>query len=146
MHYLRNIEIRIKTKIKQTWGLTEIATLKFWSKRNPPVKPRWARSKTTRNGCQSPTSRVTLKLGLGWYRHSVIKVSHSLIAVGAVGVRVPLYLGHSGWKVEPNTPFAALSFLYMKKVFIYCWIDRVFQSSPGKAQPRARDLMATSAP
>ena len=24
-----------------------------------------------------------------------VKVSHSLIAVGAVGVRVPLYLGHS---------------------------------------------------
>ena len=29
MHYLRNIEIKIKTKIKQTLGLTEIATLKF---------------------------------------------------------------------------------------------------------------------
>ena len=40
MHYLRNIEIRIKTIIKQTLGLTEIATLKFRSKRNPPVKPR----------------------------------------------------------------------------------------------------------
>ena len=26
---------------------------------------------------------------------SKIKVSHSLIAVGAVGVRVPMYLGHS---------------------------------------------------
>ena len=25
----------------------------------------------------------------------VVKVSHSLIAVGAVGVRIPLYLGHS---------------------------------------------------
>ena len=24
-----------------------------------------------------------------------VKVSHSLMAVGAVGVRVPLYLGHS---------------------------------------------------
>ena len=24
-----------------------------------------------------------------------VKVSHSLIAVGAVGVRVPLFLGHS---------------------------------------------------
>ena len=39
MHYFRNIEIRIKTKIKQTWGLTEIATLKFRSKGNPPVTP-----------------------------------------------------------------------------------------------------------
>ena len=28
-------------------------------------------------------------------------MSHSLIAVGAVGVRVPLYLGHSWWKAEP---------------------------------------------
>ena len=34
MHYLRNIEIRIKTKIKQAGGLTEIAKLKFRSKRN----------------------------------------------------------------------------------------------------------------
>ena len=53
MHYLRNteirIEIRIKTKIKQTWRLTEIK----------------------------------------------VKFSRSLIDVGAVGVRVPLYLGHS---------------------------------------------------
>ena len=27
--------------------------------------------KTTWKGCQSPTPRVILKLGLGWYRHSV---------------------------------------------------------------------------
>ena len=33
MHYLSNKEIKIKTKIKQTQGLTEIATLKFWSKK-----------------------------------------------------------------------------------------------------------------
>ena len=39
-YYLRNIEIRIKTKIKQTRGLTEIATLKFRSKRNPSFKRR----------------------------------------------------------------------------------------------------------
>ena len=33
---------------------------------------------------------------IGNYFHkSKVKVSHSLIAVGAVGVRVPLYLGHS---------------------------------------------------
>ena len=42
-----------------------------------------------------------------------VKVSHSLLAVGAVGVRVPLYLGHS-------SPFAALSFPNS----IYCWVDR----------------------
>ena len=29
------------------------------------------------------------------YKKVKVKVSHSLIAVGAVGVRVPLYLGHS---------------------------------------------------
>ena len=32
---------------------------------------------------------------LGRVKKVKIKVSHSLIAVGAVGVRVPLYLGHS---------------------------------------------------
>ena len=42
-------------------------TLNSRSNRNPPVKPRWTRPKTTRNGCQSPTARVVLKLGLGWY-------------------------------------------------------------------------------
>ena len=57
--------------MKQIRGLTEKAALKFRIKRNPPVKPRQARPKTTRNRCQSPTARVTLKLGLGWYRHSV---------------------------------------------------------------------------
>ena len=71
MHNLRNIEIKIKTKIKQTWGLTEIATLKFRSKRNLPVKPRLVRPTTTRNGCQPPVVRVTLKLCLGLYCHSV---------------------------------------------------------------------------
>ena len=30
-----------------------------------------------------------------WSTVKKVKVSHSLIAVGAVGVRVPLYLGHS---------------------------------------------------
>ena len=35
VHYLRNIEIKIKSKIKQTWGLTEISTLKIRNKRNP---------------------------------------------------------------------------------------------------------------
>ena len=61
MHYLRNIEIKIKTKIKQTRGLTEIATLKIRSKRNSPVKPR-----------KSPAVYITLKLGSGWSRHSVL--------------------------------------------------------------------------
>ena len=29
------------------------------------------------------------------FKSKKVKVSHSLLAVGAVGVRVPLYLGHS---------------------------------------------------
>ena len=39
----------------------KIATLKFRSKQNAPVKPRLARPKTTRNDCQPPTARVTRK-------------------------------------------------------------------------------------
>ena len=39
MHYLRNIESKIKTKIKQTWGLTDIAMMKYRSIRPLPVKP-----------------------------------------------------------------------------------------------------------
>ena len=50
----------------------------------------------------------------------IIKVSHSLTAVGAVGVRVPLYLGHS--RAHPS-PFAVLSVPNLKKVHIYCWVD-----------------------
>ena len=56
MHYLRNIGIKIKSKIKQTRGLTEIAALKIRSKRNPSAKPRKAWPKTTGDGCQSPTA------------------------------------------------------------------------------------------
>ena len=33
-------------------------------------------------------------------------------------------------------PSAALSFPNSKKIPIYCWADRVFQSSHGEAQPR----------
>ena len=40
VHYLRNIEIKFKSKIKQTRGLKRIATMKIRSKRNPPVKQR----------------------------------------------------------------------------------------------------------
>ena len=46
-------------------------TLKFRSERNPPVKPRNVRPKTTRNGRHSPTVHVTLKLGSEWYHDSV---------------------------------------------------------------------------
>ena len=53
---LRNVGI--KTKIKQTRGLPEIATLKFWSRRNLQVKTRWDRPKTW---CQVPTFCVSFK-------------------------------------------------------------------------------------
>ena len=53
------------------------------------------------------------------------------MAVGAVGVRVPLYLRHSWWKAEP---ILLLSLLYpsliRKKVSIYCWVEREFSSRP----------------
>ena len=39
-----------------------------------------------------PKVKVTIKSEA---KKGKVKVSHSLIAVGAVGVRVPLYLGHS---------------------------------------------------
>ena len=67
-------------------------------------------------------------------------VSHSLIAEGAVRVRVPLYLGLSWWKAHPS-PFAALAFPNSKKVPIYCWLtERVFQLPHGEAQPRTHNL------
>ena len=38
------------------------------------------------------------------------------------------------------SPFPALSFPESKKVPIYCWVDRVFQSSkmPGRVEPDSR--------
>ena len=43
--------------------------------------------------------------------------------------------------VHPSL-LAALSFRNLKKVdlSIYCWVDRVFQSSHGEAQPRTHRL------
>ena len=47
-----------------------------------------------------------------WRYNVNVKVSNSLIAVGAVEVRVPLYLGLSKWNAEPslsfNCPFPSL--------------------------------------
>ena len=34
------------------------------------------------------------------------------------------------------SPFAALAFPNSKKVPIFCWVDRVFQSPHGAAEPR----------
>ena len=44
-----------------------------------------------------------------WINKVKVKVSHSLIAVGAVGVRVPLYLGHS-----PSLSFRRLKIPHCK--------------------------------
>ena len=41
------------------------------------------------------------------------------------------------------SPFAALSFPSSKKVHIYCWVDRNFQSLDGDVQPRTHDLPTT---
>ena len=61
----------------------------------------------------------------------------------AVGVRVPLYLGHSAHL----SPFTALSFPYSKKVPIFCWVDReIFQSPHGGAKPRNHEIRRLSAP
>ena len=41
------------------------------SEQKKPTGAKENHEKAQRNECQSPTSRVSLKLGLGWYRHSV---------------------------------------------------------------------------
>ena len=38
------------------------------------------------------------------------------------------------------SPFAALSFPNSKKVPIFCWVDRVFQSPHGAAEPRTHAI------
>ena len=71
-----------------------------------------------------------------------VKVSHSLIAVGAVGISGLLYLWQNMWKggVNPSA-FPAFSFSDSKKVTIYGWIDKdSFQSSDGKVGVRTKDL------
>ena len=51
------------------------------------------------------------------------KVSHSLIAVGAVGLRVPLHLGHSKRNVEPipllSLPYPSL--IRKGASLLLCW-------------------------
>ena len=43
------------------------------------------------------------------------------------------------------SPFADLSFPNSKKVPIYCWVDRVFQSPHGEAEPRTHAIRRLSA-
>ena len=66
-----------------------------------------------------------------------VKVCHSLIAVGAVGVRVHTVSLAQLMKGRAHPfPFAALSFPNLKKVSIYAgWTERVFQSSHGNMKP-----------
>ena len=52
-----------------------------------------------------------------------LKVFRSLIAVEAVGVRVPLSLGQLMKGGAHPSPSAALAFPNSKKVPIYCWVD-----------------------
>ena len=77
-----------------------------------------------------------------------VKVSHSLIAVGAVGVRVPLYLGHSWWKAEPipllSLPYPSL--IRKRYPFSAGLTERVFQSPHGAAEPRTHAIRRLSAP
>ena len=76
-----------------------------------------------------------------------VKVSHSLIAVGAVGVRVPLYLGHSWWKAEPipllSLPYPSL--IRKRYPFSAGLTERVFQSPHGAAEPRTHAIQWLSA-
>ena len=77
-----------------------------------------------------------------------VKVSHSLIAVGAVGVRVPLYLGHSWWKAE-HIPFLSLPYpsLIRKRYPLSAGLtERVFQSPHGAAESRTHAIRRLSAP
>ena len=76
-----------------------------------------------------------------------VKVSHSLMAIGAVGVRVPTVTWAQLMKGGAHpSPFAALSFPNSKKVPIFCWVDRVFQSPHGAAEPRTHAIRRLSAP
>ena len=65
-----------------------------------------------------------------------VKVSHSLIAVGAVGVRVPLYFGHSWGKAEP-IPLLSLPYpsLIWKRNQFTARVDRDTFSSRHMSKP-----------
>ena len=69
MKYLRNIEIKIKTKMKQIRGLLEIAALIFGSRSNLLVKPRWAVDIPER--VSGANLYVAIMLDLGWWPHRV---------------------------------------------------------------------------
>ena len=74
-----------------------------------------------------------------------IKVSHKLIAIGAVGFRIRLHLGHNKWKAEPIPlfPLPYPSLIGRRYPLTARLTDRVFQFSHGENQPRTHDLTAT---
>ena len=80
-------------------------------------------SKTIDRGLSPRTGGQTM------VKPKYVKVSHSLIAVGAVGVRIPLYLAQQMKGGAHPSPFAALSFPDSKKAPNYCWFNRVFYLS-----------------
>ena len=59
------------------------------------------------------------------YNLKKVKVSHSLITIGAVWGRVPRYLGHSKLRAEP-IPLLSLPYpsLIQKNLPIFCRVDR----------------------
>ena len=76
-----------------------------------------------------------------------VKVSHSLIAVGAVGVKSPTVSLAQQMRGRAHlSPFAALAFPISKKVSIYSVLtERDFQSSHGEAQSQTHALRRRSA-
>ena len=93
-----------------------------------------------------------------WHKHNIViaswllgikkvKVSHSLLAIGAVGVRVPLYLGHSWWKAEliPLLSLPYPSLIRKRYPFTAGLTERVFQSPHGEAEPRTHTIRRLSA-
>ena len=65
-----------------------------------------------------------------------------------MGVRVPLYLGHSWWKAEPipllSLPYPSL--IRKRYPFSAGLTERVFQSPHGVAEPRTHAIRRLSAP
>ena len=76
-----------------------------------------------------------------------VKVTHSILAEGAVGVRVPLYLWHSSRKAE-TIPLLLLpypSLIQKRYPFTAGLTERVFQSPHGEAEPRTHAIRRLSA-
>ena len=88
-------------------------------------------SKTKARGLSPRTGGQTMVIT------KYVKVSHSLIAVGAVGIRIPLYLAQQMKGGAHPSPFAALSFPDSKKVPNYCWFKVVIITNLEQKQKSA---------